>query len=87
MRAISAMRPDIFVAICDGEAPKGASNKRLSRSVSKTLEFLDVCIEKKAQDPGLRDTKLFAAIEVGDYHYCILMAHSKHKINDKDIKL
>ena len=69
MRAISAMRPDIFVAICDGEAPKGASNKRLSRSVSKTLEFLDVCIEKKAQDPGLRDTKLFAAIEVGNFYF------------------
>ena len=64
MSALSGLKPNYFVALCDNETPKDASNKRLGKSVSKTLDFLDVCIDKKRDDPNLKDTKIFAPIEV-----------------------
>lgn len=43
-KGIKAMRPDAYVALCDGDTPKDTSNKRLSKAVSQTVELLDDCL-------------------------------------------
>ena len=44
---VKACKPDILIALSDGETPKDASKKRVSKSVSKSLEFLDHCLQRK----------------------------------------
>jgi len=65
MRGIKAMDPDVFVSLCDGDTPPGCSNKRTSKSVSKSLEFLDECLELKNQMLELTDTAIIGAVEGG----------------------
>lgn len=62
-------RPDIFVALSDGETPFGAANKRVTKAVSKSLDFLDVCLKRKQEDKdALEDTKIFGAVQGGYEH-------------------
>jgi hypothetical protein len=41
MSAVDAMKPDAYVALCDGETPKNCPTKRIAKSVAKTLLCLD----------------------------------------------
>jgi hypothetical protein len=41
MTAVDAMKPDAYVALCDGETPKNCPTKRIAKSVAKTLQCLD----------------------------------------------
>jgi hypothetical protein len=41
MSAVDAMKPDAYVALCDGETPKNCPTKRIAKSVAKTLQCLD----------------------------------------------
>ena len=43
---VEASKPDIVIPICDGETPRDASNKRLSKAVSRSLTFLDDCLKR-----------------------------------------
>jgi len=65
MQGIKAMNPDVFVSLCDGDTPPDCSNKRVSKSVSKSLEFLDECLEMKAEMVELTDTAIVGAVEGG----------------------
>ncbi len=65
MEAVSAARPRIFVALCDGQTPRDCSAKRMSRSVTKTLDYLDDCIRLKGESEPLSSTLVFGAVEGG----------------------
>jgi queuine tRNA-ribosyltransferase subunit QTRTD1 len=58
-------RPAAFLALCDGDTPRDCSNKRISHSVSKSLAFLDSCLEKASLLPELAGTAVIAAVEGG----------------------
>ena len=58
---------------CDGDTPAGCSNKRISHSVAKSIEFLDSCIEKASINPTLESTPIIAAVEVDSSHDILFM--------------
>jgi len=65
MAAIKHIHPHLFIALCDGDTEPGCSNKRVSKSVSKTIDFLDTCIELKNSTPSLDKAGVIGAIEGG----------------------
>merc|ERR1719259_819808 len=44
IQGLSSLKPDSFLGLCDGDTLPGCSNKRVSKSVSKSLSFLETCI-------------------------------------------
>ena len=65
MESMSAMKPDLLVALCDGDTEQGCSNKRISKSVSKTLDFLEDCLDIKGAHACLSSASVIGAIEGG----------------------
>jgi len=65
MEAVNHIHPNCFVALCDGDTEPGCSNKRISKSVSKTIDFLDTCLEFKRNTPSLDKIGVIGAIEGG----------------------
>ena len=61
-RGLKAMKPDAYVALCDGDTPKDASNKRLSKAVSQTVKLLDDCLTNYTLSSH---PILFASVEGG----------------------
>jgi len=59
------IKPAVFLALSDGDTKPNCSSKRISKSVSKSLEFLDSCLEKASICPVLEDTSIIAAVEGG----------------------
>ena len=73
MAAVEAIKPAAMLALCDGDTPAGCSNKRISHSVAKSIEFLDSCIEKASINPTLESTPIIAAVEVDSSHDTLFM--------------
>ena len=65
LRTTELVRPQALVALCDGDTPPGCSNKRISKSVAKTVQFLDSCQEMMEFSPSLASSSLIAAVEGG----------------------
>ena len=65
VRGVAAIQPDVFVALCDGDTEPGCSNKRISKAVSKTLDFLDTCIGQRDLTTSLLKTSVIGAVEGG----------------------
>lgn len=53
MEAVEHIQPSVFLALCDGDTEPGCSNKRISKSVSKSLDFLDTCLGAKNSTTGV----------------------------------
>ncbi|ELT91169.1 hypothetical protein CAPTEDRAFT_225931 [Capitella teleta] len=66
-RLTEALRPCVYQAMFDGDTPKDASNKRMKKSVDRSIQFLDLCLEEKKKSEVLRDVPMFAGI-VGGYN-------------------
>ena len=41
-----SMKPDWYQALCDSDSHKDSSARRLRKSVERTLDYLDECLEK-----------------------------------------
>ena len=65
LRTLELVRPEVMLALCDGDTPPGCSNKRISKSVSKSVDFLDKCQELRDSSPHLDSCSLIAAVEGG----------------------
>ena len=65
IRTLELVKPQGMVALCDGDTPPGCSNKRISKSVSKTIDFLDKCQELTDSSTELASCSLIAAVEGG----------------------
>lgn len=65
MEAVEHIKPDLFIALCDGDTEPGCSNKRVSKSVAKSIDFLDTCIQLKSSTPSLSKTGIIGAVEGG----------------------
>ena len=51
IKTCEAMKPDIAEALADCDTDGNSSAKRLQKSVSRSLAFLDECIELKEKSP------------------------------------
>ena len=63
MAGIEAMKPNAFVALCDGETPKDSAAKRIAKSATRTIEYLDdtFVVLSRSQTTA----SVFAAVEGG----------------------
>ena len=44
---LEAFKPDIAQCLCDTTSASGQTEKRIRKSVDRTLKFLDKCIEER----------------------------------------
>ena len=65
MTGVSCLMPDMFLSLCDGDTAPGCSNKRVSKSVSKTISFLDTCQGQRDLSQSLLKTSVMGAVEGG----------------------
>ena len=65
IEGLKSLMPDMFLALCDGDTLPGCSNKRISKSVSKTVSFLETCSGQRDQTPSLLKTSIIGAVEGG----------------------
>eukprot|EP00058_Branchiostoma_floridae_P008202 XP_002593690.1 hypothetical protein BRAFLDRAFT_107671 [Branchiostoma floridae] len=62
-----AFRPDWYQCLCDGDtASADTSNKRVRKSVDRTLNFLDQCLEIHQKSQELTGSEILGVIEGGD---------------------
>ncbi|OQR78484.1 queuine tRNA-ribosyltransferase subunit QTRTD1-like [Tropilaelaps mercedesae] len=59
----AVFRPVAYQALTDGDTPKDCSNKRLSHSVKRSTDYLDICLRTK-DEQGVRSC-LLASIQGG----------------------
>lgn len=65
MRSMEAMFPDWYQALSDSDTDVNSSNKRILKSVDRTLAFLDKIVEKQQSSERLQKSALFGSIEGG----------------------
>lgn len=60
-------RPDAYQALCDSDTPLDASNKRISKSVERSVYLLEECLSKHKESGVLNSgkTSILATIEGG----------------------
>ncbi|XP_019619109.1 PREDICTED: queuine tRNA-ribosyltransferase accessory subunit 2-like [Branchiostoma belcheri] len=62
-----AFCPDWYQCLCDGDTTSpDTSNKRLRKSVDRTLNFLDECLEIHQKSQELKGSEILGVIEGGD---------------------
>ena len=47
IKVLEVFKPDIFQCLCDTIPASGQTDKRIRKSVDRTLKFLDKCIEER----------------------------------------
>jgi len=62
MEFVEAAKPDIAVALCDGDTQQNSSQKRINKAAKKTLDFLDTFTELKERGC---DVSVIAAVQGG----------------------
>ena len=65
MSAIEAMKPNAFVALCDGETPKDCQGKRIAKAVAQTINCLDETLVARENAKVDCPPILFGAFEGG----------------------
>lgn len=63
MAAVSALQPDVFVALSD-DVPCDSKRDRAVASVDRSVAWLRECVQLRSTDAGLQRSMLFAAVQV-----------------------
>ncbi|XP_050332956.1 queuine tRNA-ribosyltransferase accessory subunit 2 [Bactrocera neohumeralis] len=66
MDAVEVLKPDIYQGLCDADTNLDSSKKRITKSVDRTAQFMDLCYERHQNSTVLNKTALFVPI-VGGY--------------------
>ncbi|XP_033105229.1 queuine tRNA-ribosyltransferase accessory subunit 2-like [Anneissia japonica] len=61
-----AFKPDWYEAMYDGDTPLGCSRKKIQKSINRTLNFLDKCLNIHEESDDLKSSEIFGVIEGGD---------------------
>lgn len=65
MDVIETFKPDMYVALCDGDTNIDSSKKRVSNSVQNSMKFFDQCFTKHSSSEALKSSEILGAIEGG----------------------
>lgn len=65
MDVIETFKPDMYVALCDGDTNTNSSKKRVSNSVRNSMTFFDQCFIKHSSSEALKSSEILGAIEGG----------------------
>ncbi|CAL7935665.1 unnamed protein product [Xylocopa violacea] len=65
MDIVEAFRPDMYVALCDGDTNINSSKKRVSKAVQRSMTFFEQCFAKHSSSEMLKSSEILGAIEGG----------------------
>ncbi|XP_041368752.1 queuine tRNA-ribosyltransferase accessory subunit 2-like [Gigantopelta aegis] len=65
MTVQEALQPDWYQALSDSDTNKESSQKRLGKSVNRTLTFLDQILEQHSKSQRLKGVEVFGVVEGG----------------------
>lgn len=65
MNVIETFKPDMYVALCDGDTNINSSKKRVSNSIQNSTKFFDNCFTKHSSSEALKSSEILGAIEGG----------------------
>ncbi|XP_036319646.1 queuine tRNA-ribosyltransferase accessory subunit 2-like [Rhagoletis pomonella] len=62
MDVVESLTPDIYQGLCDADTNVGSSKKRLTKSVHRTTQFMDICYDRHKNSNNSSKCTLFALI-------------------------
>lgn len=65
MNVIETFKPDMYVALCDGDTNINSSKRRVSNSVQSSMTFFNECFNKHSSSEALKSSEILGAIEGG----------------------
>lgn len=65
MELVQNMKPDLYVALCDGDTNINSSAKRVSSAVSRSKTLLEQCLSIHQSSDILKSTGILGAVEGG----------------------
>lgn len=65
MDIVETFKPDLYVALCDGDTNSSSSKKRSTKAVQSSLSFFEQCFTKHCASEALKSSEILAAIEGG----------------------
>ncbi|XP_017881512.1 queuine tRNA-ribosyltransferase accessory subunit 2, partial [Ceratina calcarata] len=83
MDVVEAFKPDMYVALCDGDTNKNSSKKRLSKAVQRSETFFEQCLIKHSSSKALKSSELLGVVEGGYDKQCRTL--SINYLKDKPI--
>ena len=85
MKAIEDIQPDVYHLLADGDVVKSDSRKRVLKSMSRSLDFLEACVGFHKKSPRLKNCQFMCMIEGGSRteerkHFINLMMEKLDKL-------
>lgn len=65
MKIVETFKPDLYIALCDGDTNKNSSAKRVSKAVSRSKTLLEECLEIHFKSDTLKSRAILGAVEGG----------------------
>lgn len=65
MELVQAFKPDLYVALCDGDTDINSSAKRLTKAVNRSKTLLEQCLNIHLNSETLKSKGLLGPVEGG----------------------
>ncbi|XP_015124980.1 queuine tRNA-ribosyltransferase accessory subunit 2 isoform X2 [Diachasma alloeum] len=65
MNLVEAFKPDIYVALCDGDSNEETSEKKITKIVERSKRQFEKCFERHKSSDILKNTCMLGAVEGG----------------------
>lgn len=65
MEIVEAFKPDMYVALCDGDTDEASSDKRISKTVERSRAQFLKCYEKHKSSETMKNRGLIGPVEGG----------------------
>ncbi|XP_043462948.1 queuine tRNA-ribosyltransferase accessory subunit 2 isoform X2 [Leptopilina heterotoma] len=65
MEIVDIIKPDIYLALCDGDTDRDSTGKRAQKSVRRSQYLLEKCLEKHNNSETLKFSGILGAVEGG----------------------
>lgn len=65
MDIVEAFKPDLYIALCDGDTNIDSSKKRVTKAVKRSKTLFDQCLTRHSISEALKTAGILAAVEGG----------------------
>lgn len=77
MDIMASFKPDLILAVADGRVALGDGQKRVSKSVERTCNMIDICVKKLNASDSLKQSALIGELTI----YFCKSIHFVSKLN------
>lgn len=65
MELVQAYKPDLYVALCDGDTNINSSAKRVTKAIRRSKTLLEQCLDIHLQSDPLKSSGILGSVEGG----------------------